>query len=129
MADDYFVKIDDPITTRVTLLESSKEIVKGLQGYHKVLLIRKQKYKQVDLLKSQVKEVILLMNKVEQLLPKEYLPDNWKHYDPKKSEHKSTKVHAGATKHVLTKEEVAEQKMDNLSKTLSSIEKRLESLE
>ena len=57
----FFVRINVPDMLRISLLESSKLVLHSLQSYYKVSAIRKKKKDSIDTLKSEVKELILLM--------------------------------------------------------------------
>ena len=68
--DGFFVKISDSTELRRNLLESSRSIVKAMQGYEKVKDIRIKKIHAMIRLKEKMKEIGSLMNKLRIHLPK-----------------------------------------------------------
>jgi negative regulator of genetic competence, sporulation and motility len=123
MKSDYFVKVHEPLTHRVLLLESSKLIISALQSYHRTLFIRKQKLDKVELLKNQAKELLLLLQKVEELLPKEHMPDDGV------AQVRVKPTESKLTRQVSKQEHGMDNKLFKLNKTLEDIEKRLKSME
>lgn len=123
MNSDYFVKVNDPTTHRVMLLETSKLVIGALKSYHRTLFLRKQKTAKVEQLKNQVKELLLLLQKVEELLPHEHLPDdNLTELKIKKQQMSSPVKKTGI------QEISSEAKISRLNKTLEDIEKRLKNI-
>lgn len=67
--EHYFVKIDESVEVRRKLLESSKLIIQCLKGYYQLLAIRKLKREIMENLKREIKELTIILNKVESDLP------------------------------------------------------------
>jgi len=70
---DFFVGIYDPADVRRNLLESSKEVVKSLQAYEKLHVIRTQKLKRFKDMKKVMNELDMLIEKLNEKLPKSHL--------------------------------------------------------
>lgn len=71
----YFVRIDDPTAARRRMLESSKDVIRILKGYHALLAVRDQKKEAVDRLRQTLAELSLLIDKVEKMLPETSLKE------------------------------------------------------
>lgn len=70
MADDnYFVGIDSPTALRRELLEGSRDTLKLMQKYYDIMELRKHKAEMVHKLENEVKEIIVLYNKMTEYLP------------------------------------------------------------
>lgn len=69
MKEEFFKRIEKPIQVRKTVLESSKGIIQVLKGYQKILDIRNQKNELVRTLKTDMKEIKLLLEKLTTVLP------------------------------------------------------------
>lgn len=65
----YFIKIEDGPDVRRRILESSKASLHTLKGYHALLKIRGEKQTHMNMLRTQMKELTVLINRAEQLLP------------------------------------------------------------
>jgi hypothetical protein len=66
---DYFIRIDDSTDVRRKTLEASKGSIHVLRAYQQLLVIRSQKRSLYNDLRRDLKDVTLLLNKAEQLLP------------------------------------------------------------
>jgi hypothetical protein len=74
----YFVSVSNPLELRKEVLESSKNAIYALQNYQKILLVRQKKLKEIEDLKTSVKELLYLNKKFNEKLPKyklDILPD------------------------------------------------------
>ncbi len=69
----YFVKIDNPKGFRRDILVTSKQVINSLQANRNVLAIRDKKKLLLNDLQEQVKELVLLMSKLDELLPDKQL--------------------------------------------------------
>ncbi|MCA9477563.1 MAG: hypothetical protein KC535_00255 [Nanoarchaeota archaeon] len=124
----FFVRISAPDMLRVSLLESSKLVLHGLQSYYKVSSIRKKKTESLEMLKSEVKELVLLMGKLESMLPyqdiltKELMPTQAKM--SKGSRPKQTMTNA-QKEVVATDVTPSFSEIDRLNRALASIEEKL----
>lgn len=69
MADDYFLKIHNPVAMRRNILESSQLLLHNLRAYQRVLDLREERERQVEVLRRQVKEITMLCDKAQQIAP------------------------------------------------------------
>ncbi len=88
MAEEgLYIRIDDPIEFRRALLESSRDIIKSLQKYEESKSARVRKVKEIAKLRALIKELNILVNKLQSMLPEGHIkiisPQ------PKKKEHKA----------------------------------------
>ena len=65
----YYVRMTDPRGFRRDLLESSKKVIGCLQANRNVLEIRARKRELLESLQGQVKELSLLVAKLDEVLP------------------------------------------------------------
>jgi tRNA A37 threonylcarbamoyladenosine synthetase subunit TsaC/SUA5/YrdC len=65
----YFIKIEDGPEVRRRILESSKASIHVLRGYQELLKIRGEKLTHMNHLKTQLRELTLLLNRAESLMP------------------------------------------------------------
>lgn len=65
----YFIKIEDGPDVRRRILESSKASLHTLKGYHALLKVRGEKQTHMNMLRTQMKELTMLINRAEALLP------------------------------------------------------------
>jgi hypothetical protein len=65
----YFIKFEDASDLRRRLLESSKAGLHVLRSYQEMQQVRGEKLTQMNLLRQQLREVNLLLNRLEGLLP------------------------------------------------------------
>lgn len=71
----YYVRIDDPYAFRKSILESSKQVIGSLQANRKVQDIRKRKREALDGIREDMKEIALMVSKLNDLLPQKELRD------------------------------------------------------
>lgn len=127
----FFVRIAAPDMLRVSLLESSKLSLHSLQSYYKITNIRKKKKDSSELLKSQVKELILLLGKLESMLPyqdvvtKSMTPTQAKNSSGRKA--KTTKTNA-EKETVDAAMSTSFSELDKLNRALASVEEKLNKL-
>jgi hypothetical protein len=67
--ENYFIKIEDGPDTRRKLLESSKASLHVLKTYQQLLQIRGEKLHLINSLRKELKEITVLLNQAEQLMP------------------------------------------------------------
>lgn len=136
MEETFFVRIDDPNSIRIKLLESSKLILHTIKIEQKLQNIRKRKIEEISKLKSQTKELEFLMSRFEELLPHQELFK--KEVETiKKSLKKTMEVKAkkGKEKEPEKKTKIVElpkeksKEVDKISSALAEIEKKLRSLQ
>jgi hypothetical protein len=65
----YFVKIENGADTRRLILETSKASIHVLKSYQHLMLVRKQKLELMSSLRRQLKEITIILNQAELLLP------------------------------------------------------------
>ena len=121
MPMSYFVKISDPNGVRKRLLESSKDLLHMLRGYHHLLEIRDEKREVAEKLRFMMKDLARLGEQLEQFLPQESLKEVENFLPPKKGTKKSKKV----TMTKVTKTSAKLSEGDRLEKALANIEERL----
>ena len=66
---DYFIRIDDAPDLRRKILESSKASIHVLRGYQQLLKTRGEKQTMLRALRREMKEITLLVNRMEELIP------------------------------------------------------------
>lgn len=69
----YYVKMNNPREFRRDILESSKKVIGCLQANRNVLEVRQRKRDLLDQLQQQVKELALLVGKLDEILPDKQL--------------------------------------------------------
>lgn len=67
---DYYVAIEDPKLFRRELLSSTKVIVKLLQKYEEIKIIRENKIKLTFKYSNTITEINMLVNKLKRLIPR-----------------------------------------------------------
>jgi 23S rRNA-/tRNA-specific pseudouridylate synthase len=71
--EDFFVGVYDPVDVRRNVLESSKEIIKSLQTYDSLKKTRVTKLELYNQMNRIMKELDLLVGKMQKKLPKSHL--------------------------------------------------------
>ncbi len=71
--EGFFVGINNPIDVRRNLLECSREMIQTLQSFEKIKVIRVEKLKRIQQLKTVLRELDLLVSKLRNELPKTHL--------------------------------------------------------
>ena len=66
---NYFIKIEDGPDVRRKILESSKGCLQVLKVYQQLVIIRGQKLSLIAQLRRELKEITLLVNHAESLMP------------------------------------------------------------
>ena len=86
----YFIKIEDAPEVRRKVLESSKASIHILKGYQELLVIRSEKLGLMNQLRRDLKEITLLMNRAEALMPvlddaeiKQFVPQELPKLEPR----------------------------------------------
>jgi hypothetical protein len=111
----YFVGVNNHLEVRRNILESSRDMIQTMQSYEKVKAIREAKLKRLRQLRTVVKELDLLMARLQEQLPKTNLRAAM--VEPAPS---AMKVHA---KNKKDKREVNE--IERLESQLKEIEQEL----
>jgi hypothetical protein len=66
---NYFIKIEEGPEVRRKILESSKASLHVLKGYQQLLIVRGQKLTLMNDLRHELKELTVLLNRAETLMP------------------------------------------------------------
>lgn len=78
MADtnsDYYVSLEDPKSFRRELLGSTKVIIKLLQRYEMLKIVREKKIKLMFNYSKSIAEINMLVNKLKKAIPKNKIKD------------------------------------------------------
>ncbi|MBU0666138.1 MAG: hypothetical protein ABIC91_05075 [Nanoarchaeota archaeon] len=131
MEGEFFIRIEEPGKLRKNFLETSKEIIQNLKSYHKILKLREEKLALLDDLKTDLKEINLLFDKIKELLPLELLKQI--HEEKPKTEKKKPTTKAKNDKKVETKIKPQEKaskpsELAKLEESLKEIEDKLRTL-
>ena len=124
----FFIGLKDPVELRRTLLESAKDVIEGLQRYEKFKSIRKEKIKQVENLRSNIREINKFVAKLKSELPQTSLKPEELKEKPKeeKKANKAKKEAKEAPKKEPKKEPRKElTELEKLESELDIIESRL----
>ena len=137
--DSLFIRIDDPVEFRKSLLESSRNIVHGLQAYERIKVLRVQKLEMMAQLRDVMKDVSSLSNRLNGQLPAVEIKQPEKRAAEKKAVKPAKKEQEVKKKETtkaadVVKKEGAESKssgkddLADLEKQLKMIEQKLSSL-
>jgi hypothetical protein len=66
---NYFIKVEDGPDVRRKILESSKATLHVLHGHQQLKIVRSEKLSLMNALRQQMKELTLLINRAETLMP------------------------------------------------------------
>ena len=114
--DGFYVEVDDSVSVRRNLLESSKELLSALEMYERFKETRKEKTEAIERFKKSINEAYRLIAKLNAALPKVKL-----------KKRKEAKEHAEPeNEEEEIKPEMSE--LQKLEKELSEVEKKLERL-
>ena len=126
-ADTLFIRIDDPVSWRRSLLENSREIISSLQSYESLRLIREAKIKNVFALKNFMIEINKLCFDLEQNLPLQDIGKERKHEPADKDEKSQIKVKSSRKKEAIPRIKPRSE-LQRLEEELNDIESKLEGL-
>jgi len=137
MAEDaYLVHLKDTVDFRRTILESSREVIHMMQEYQALMDLRKRRLDMEQAFKEELREIMLLVNKLEKTLPKhsinklkEVLPGVIE--EEKKHMAKPEKKKLSKKKEKPAKEQLREKQLSQiqrLEKALESVEGKLHKL-
>jgi len=136
----FYVKIEKPREFRRDVLEGSKKIITCLQSYRQLLAVREQKNALLNQLRNDMKELGLLISKLDKLLPEKHLREEAlakKKVVKKKAttrEKKTTTKKTRVKKNDQKKSKEEQQpvtsvsEVDKLNQALASIEEKLSQL-
>ncbi len=119
-----FVAINRYKEIRLTTLESAKESIKSIKQYYKLQILKKKKLELIAKIKAEIKELILLFDKLYEFLPEHELLEGRKKPSIK-DEEKNIK---SKTKYKSKSDLNAESELDKLEKTLALIEEKIKKL-
>lgn len=127
----YFLRINDSVILRRRILESSKDIIHTLKGYHRVLDIRDEKRELAEQLQGTLAELQKEIGLLEKILPEKSLKEV-EEFLPKRSAPKKKATKKKGKKKASKKKEGPEEKpmteLERLEGALSNIEDRLSRL-
>lgn len=126
MGEDFFVRVEDPDRVHLAILESSKLALHSMQSFYKISQIRNKKNDSVRRLKLRVKELNLLVNKLEGILPYNNVVVKSEKLSQSKPKSRSAKKPLVIEHAELKSGSNAE--LDRLNKALASIENKITSL-
>lgn len=110
----YFVKIDNPKGFRRDILVTSKQVINSLQANRNVLAIREKKKLLLKDLQLQIKELVLLTSKLDELLPDKQLREEalrrQKEEEMKTARAKKVKAKSSVKKNKLEKDKLEDAK-------------------
>ena len=66
----FFIMVNEPTITRRNVLEASKAALLAIKGIYQINEIKAKKQEKLELLRSQVREIRLLLQKAEEFMPK-----------------------------------------------------------
>ena len=127
----FFIGLKDPVELRRTLLESAKDVIEGLQRYEKFKSIRKEKIRQVENLRSTVREINKLVAKLKSELPQTSLkPEELKEKPKEEKKAKKAKKEAKEAPKKEPKKEPRKEltELEKLESELDAIESKLGSI-
>lgn len=127
MEKDFFRRIENTIEVRKNILESSKEVIKNLKGYQRILGLRKEKLTAEKELKLQLKEINLLLDKLRDTFPADLINQ----FEAEKPEEQKTVVKKEGKKtekRKVTKKKARPSELAKLENSLAEIENKLNRL-
>ena len=133
---ELFIRISNPLVLRKTLLETSKLVLTVLKQTYRIKQIREAKHIVMDLLSKEEKELKILVQKLEEYMPKynknelkKYLPDVTK---LKKPEPEPVRAEAKPQLRPEEKEQPRQPRplsdAERLAKALEDVQRKLQSL-
>ena len=69
-AEPIFIGLGDPVELRRNILEPTREVIQFLQSYEEFKKVKDEKTHTVNLLKEDLKEIKLTINRLRRLLPR-----------------------------------------------------------
>ena len=126
---EFFMQIKKPVWFRKTTLEASKSVLTVLKGLQTIKDVRQQKMEKLELLSSEVKEIRLLMQKAEELMPKYSRQETAKHFPQLNQQAKTSskiQMKKAAEPIVVVQRKLSE--LDLINQSLASVESRMKQL-
>ncbi|MFH0870306.1 MAG: hypothetical protein V1866_04590 [archaeon] len=132
---DFFMRISDPALFRRNLLESSKQTLGMIREMYTVKQIREMKQERISTLHREFKEIRLLCQKLEEIMPKHTEADLRKHipeFNAKKKEQKTLVQEPESAPEPEARPKVSPQKasseLDKLALALNEVQRKLSNL-
>lgn len=110
---DFYIGIEDPRELRRNILESSKLIVLSMKNQQKLKDIHKEKIHLKNKLKQDIKELKMLMSKLEEILP-EHIPQKKQPLLKKPAKNEPEKIREAEIDRLHEHLELIEQKLKKL---------------
>jgi len=132
---DLFMRISDPAVFRRNLLESSKQTLGMIREMYNVKQIRDLKQGRIVALHKEFKEIRLLCQKLEDIMPKHTEADLRKHipeFNIKKKEQKTLIPEPGSAPEPEARPKISPQKassdLEKLAQALNEVQRKLSNL-
>ncbi len=132
---ELFIRLNNPGLVRKNILESSKLILTMLKQDYRVKQLREIKQAKINELSQQLKELGILVQKIEELMPqytkadlKKLLPDMPVIRKPAPSLSKQEKLEIKESEKPEPKQPEPVSDMDRISKALEDVQKKLQTL-
>ena len=132
--DPYFIGLGDPVELRKNILEPTREVIQFLQSYEEFKKVKEEKTYTIGLLKDDLKEIKMYVNKLRRLLPRSKIKAERTYTRIKKEIKEEQEPEPVPEPIPEPKPEPkplppAHPELDSLEKELADIEKKLGSLE
>jgi hypothetical protein len=131
---DLFMRVNNPALIRKNLLESSKLVLTILKQTYRIKQIRELKQERISILSQEIKELKILIQKIEELMP-QYTKADLKKLLPDITLVKKPKPKPELSKAEAKQEEKPEPKpaapvsdMDRITKALEDVQRKLQTL-
>ncbi|MBN2052333.1 hypothetical protein JW756_02415 [Candidatus Woesearchaeota archaeon] len=124
---EFFMRLDNPNTFRRNLLEASKMTLSVIKQTHKVSQIRELKHEVINTIAKEVKELKLLVQKAEELMPN-YNKAELKKYFPEPAIPKEQPAIKTEKSDYKPKPKAPSSEMDKITRAIEDIQKKLQSL-
>ena len=138
-SEPIFIGLGDPVELRRNILEPTREVIQFLQSYEEFKKVKEEKTHAVDLLKEDLKEIKLTINRLRRLLPRSKIKAEQTYGRIKKeilAEHPELKPKPKPKPEPVLEPEPkpeplppAHPELDSLERELGEIEKKLGSLD
>jgi hypothetical protein len=132
-ASEFYMRLSEPVVFRRNLLEVSKSTISILREIHNVRLMREKKHGKIDGIHHELKELKILVQKLDSLLPeytkadvKKQFPELFHEQKMKETKLEKPKEAKPSEKKTSLRKPASE--VDKLSQALSDIQKKLSSL-
>jgi len=128
--EDYFVALQQPKDVRRSILESSRRVIFALQDFHKIIMLREKKQALFEQLQGEMKEVTVLINKMNKYFPENKL-SQLKARKPTPKPMPRPQIKQPAKQQVKQPKPQPKQRseLDDLSDMLSNIEEKLQRMQ